>query len=72
MRNDNPESANMYDVKLIYHVIGNFSEDIHSVERNVLGQVFIRRVIEPRNVHSLKLPCWGRLTGQFKEPTADR
>ena len=72
MSNDKRECANVHDVKLIHHVVGNFSEDIHSAERNVLGQVFIRRVIEARNVHSLESPCWGRLTGQFKEPTADR
>ena len=61
MGNDHPKSAHMNQVKLSDHVVRDCPEGVHGLERNVLGQVFIHRVLELGNVHALELPCKRRL-----------
>lgn len=61
----------MNDIKLLDHVVGDISENIHDLERNILGQVFISWVLEPRNVDALELPCWRGLMRQVHQPTAN-
>ena len=45
MCNDHSKSADMDDVKLLDHVIRDLFEDVQGLERNILGQVFIRWVL---------------------------
>lgn len=59
MRNDQRKSAYVDDIKLPYHIMGNFFEYIHGVKRHVLGQVFLHRKVETVNVDALELPCRG-------------